>query len=786
MATELEISQSLINYISNTATINQKQVIATLALMKENCTVPFIARYRKEKTGGLDEVQIRNVALFAEEYTIREHRRTFILESIKKMELLTKELENKIIRAQNLSELEDIYAPYKSKKKSKAALAKEAGLMPLAELILTTKLNLVDLKNEVGNKFNNKDHKIDSFESAFEKSLDIIIEDVAHHIELKSQLRNEFWKEANLVSTIRKDSEKKSETDSNEEVFFEKGQKDDISKFQDYFEFSQKISELKSAKIAHRVLAIRRGMALKYLKVEVSYPEEKALKIIGKYFIRNENLGLIEVLHKCCKKAYLQYICPSLDLEIKTQLKQLADEACISVFGQNLKNLLLQPYLGPKAVLGVDPGVRTGCKLAVVDNTGKFIVDTIIYPHQPKREIEKSKLIIEAILEKFNVSHIAIGNGTFGRETLEFIECNIGPVKEKKVKATLVSESGASIYSASDIARDEFPDKDPTVRGAISIARRFQDPLAELVKIDPKSIGVGQYQHDVNQSKLKKSLESVVESCVNFVGVDLNTASAPLLAFVSGIGPTLATNIVKYREKNGIFKGRQELLSIPRFTQKIFEQSAGFLRIYGGANTLDATFIHPERYNTLETWCKKNKYSLSDLTTDQNIIDTFTKDSELKVELGEFTLADIVKSLSAPSQDPRTEFKSTEFRKDMEGLSDLKVDEWYPGIITNLTAFGAFVDIGLKENGLLHISEMADGFVEDPMTLFKVGQPLKVRVAQIDLARKRISLSCKMTSKEKMSIQTSPTLSANIQKNARQSVEMKNNAFNALKNLKLK
>lgn len=785
MATEFEIVGPLVNYIHETNHIHQKQIISVLQLLKENCTIPFITRYRKEVTGGLDEVQIRNVQELAEEYTEREHRRHYILDNIKKMGLLTPELEVKINKASTLALLEDLYAPFKSKKKSKGAKAIEAGLMPLALLIQTTPLDYQNFKKEIGDKFNNPEHQIDSFDTAFEKAMDIIIEEMAHHIELKQDLRIDYWKEAQFVSQVKTEKEKASQSlDSENE--YESGpiEKDDISKFKDYFDFSQKISELKSPKVAHRVLAIRRGMAFKFLKVEVQYPEDKALKTIAKYFFKKSPLGLIEYLEKAAKKSYVQYIHPSLDLEIKTELKQLADESCIQIFGQNLKNLLLLPYLGPKAVLGIDPGVRTGCKLAVVDETGKFIVDTVVYPHPPKRDIQKTKMVIEAILEKFKVFHIAIGNGTYGRETLELIENSISAVKENKVKATLVSEAGASVYSASDLAREEFPDKDPTVRGAISIARRFQDPLAELVKIDPKSIGVGQYQHDVNQSKLKKSLEAVVESCVNFVGVDINTASAPLLAHISGIGESLSQNVVKYREQKGIFKNRSEFLSIPRFSQKIFEQSAGFLRIYKGQNILDTTFIHPERYETLNKWSQKNKVTLEQLIADKNILEKLKNDQELKKEIGEFTLSDIVRALNSPSQDPRTEFKSTDFRKDMSSLSDLKVDEWYPGIITNITAFGAFVDIGLKENGLLHISEMADKFVEDALSVFKVGESIKVRVKEVDLSRKRISLSCKTQS----SSRTTPiSKDSNPNKNSFTSPapELKNKAFSGLKNLKL-
>jgi uncharacterized protein len=400
-------------------------------------------------------------------------------------------------------------------------------------------------------------------------------------------------------------------------------------------------------------------------------------------------------------------------------------------------------------------------------------------------KVKESATILEAIIEKFNISHIAIGSGTYGRETLSFIQAHVKAVKDGKVNATLISEAGASVYSASDMAREEFPDKDPTVRGAVSIARRFQDPLAELVKIDPKSIGVGQYQHDVNQARLKKSLEGIVESCVNFVGVDLNTASAPLLSYISGIGPTLAQNIVKYREKAGGLKNRKDILNIPRFSAKIFEQSAGFLRIYNGEMALDSTFIHPERYEVLEAWAKKNKSSLKDLVTDKEIINKMERDQSFKQELGEFTFNDIIKALKSPSQDPRTEFKSFEYRKDISKITDLKIGEWYPGIVTNITQFGAFVDIGIKENGLLHVSQISDTFVENAMTALKVGQDVKVQVLEIDLDRKRIALTAKKGSQvEKQTRGENSTKQNNLVKQI-DTKTIKNNAFSGLKNFKI-
>ncbi len=509
----MAIEPHAVVFTSQETSIEARQVMSVLTLMiDEDCTVPFIARYRKERTGGLDEVQIRAIKDSYDNYLEREKRREYILETIKKMEQLTPELEKQILQAQTINQLEDIYAPYKSKKKTKGTIAKEAGLEPLAEILMSTKDDIATIAKNHGKEFINPEHKIATFQDAIKGACDIIMEKFSHDTEIKDKLRQAFWDDAKIVSSKRDGAEQIKE----------------FHKYQDYFEFSQNARDLKDAKNGHRFLAMRRGMTEKVLKVEISYEEEKALNVIKHKYIPS-SLGQFDIVFQCAKKAYTNSILPSLDLELKSELKKFSDESAIDVFGINLKNLLLQPYLGAKAVMGVDPGVRTGCKIAVVDDTGKFLADTVIYPHPPQNNTRDSKLIIETALDQLKIHHIAIGNGTYGRETLSFIEDNIKQVKEGKVKATLISEAGASIYSASDIARKEFPDKDPTVRGAISIARRFQDPLAELVKIDPKSIGVGQYQHDVNQTRLKNSLTGVVESCVNFVGVDLNTASAPIL-----------------------------------------------------------------------------------------------------------------------------------------------------------------------------------------------------------------------------------------------------------------
>jgi len=761
-----------IAYAVSKTKITANSVLSVLKLIiDEQCTIPFITRYRKEMTGGLDETQVQAIQEAYEECIEIEKRRAYVLDTIVKMEKMTPQLEKLIKAATTLNQIEDIYAPYKSKKKTKGQMAEEAGLLPLAEMIMNGKLDLAKLETENETKFINKEHKITSWKEALDGAQSIIMEKIAHNPEVKEKLRQDYWRNATIVSSLRKDGEKVA----------------DYTKYKDWFEYEQKISALTDSKHGHRFLALRRGMTQKVLKVDVVFPEEMAIPAISAEMFDLSKIGCRDFVVNCIKKAHNLAIHPSLDLEVKGELKKVSDESAINVFGINLKNLLLQPYLGPKAVIGLDPGIRTGVKVAVVDDTGKFVVDTVVYPHPPKQDVQKSAMVIDAIIEQFKVTHIAIGNGTYGRETLDFVEKNVKAVKDGKAMATLISEAGASIYSASEIARKEFPDKDPTVRGAISIARRFQDPLAELVKIDPKSIGVGQYQHDVNQIRLKKQLTGVVESCVNYVGVDLNTASAPLLSFVSGIGPSVAENVVKHREKIGGFKNRAELLKVSRFSAKVYEQSAGFLRIYNGENPLDATFIHPESYPILENWAKKNGADLKLLKEDKDLIKKLESDKTLLGELGEFTFKDILKSLSAPSQDPRTEFKSFEFRKDISKIGDLKENDWYPGVVTNITQFGAFVDIGLKENGLVHISQMADKFVDNPLEVLKVGQEVNARVMAVDLERGRVSLSLKKDDGQGVATSYAERGIGQGQSKVKTPppAAMKNNAFAGLKNLKI-
>lgn len=741
----MSLNASYCEHVARECAISLPQVNASLKLLvSEEQTIPFVSRYRKEVTGGLDETQLKSILESFEGKVELEKRREYILESIQKQDKLTESLKRKIEKAPTLAMLEDLYAPYKQKRKSRGQKAIEAGLLPLALEFKQTEKSLDELATQFADSYLNPGNEINCWEDIVDGVRAILMEEIAHHVELKERLREDFWREATLKSTVKKDVSQIKESD----------------KFQDYFDYEQRIGELKLAKNSHRFLAIRRAMGLKILKVDVTYPQDLALNTINHFFSFSNQSQLRAFFEEVMLKAYKLYILPALDLEIKSELKKDSDEAAIHVFGDNLKNLLLRPYLGPKAVLGIDPGVRTGCKVVVVDSYGELVFDTVIYPHEPKNDITGAKKVIETLLREFKVNYIAVGSGTFGRETLAFLKKHVEQVHSSQVHAMLVNEDGASIYSASDIARAEFPDKDVTVRGAVSIARRFQDPLAELVKIEPKSLGVGQYQHDVGQVKLKKSLHQVVESCVNYVGVDLNTASVPLLSYVSGIGPTLAGSIVKKRSELSGFKNREELKSVSRLSDKIFLQSAGFLRIYSGKNPLDSTFIHPERYCLIEKWCEEKKITTADLVREVEYKELFRNDQNLKSKLGEFTHEDIYKALTAPKQDPRDEFTPMAFREDIKSFADLKVGQILTGVITNITQFGAFVDIGIKENGLIHISQIADKFVSNPLEVLKVGQVVKPKIIELDQGRKRISLSLKSDSTPSMSHKTAKTAGA--------------------------
>ncbi len=767
----MNLIEESLHFIEKKLTVSHAQIRTILQLaLDEDCTVPFIARYRKEKTGNLDETVIRDILDSHEEYCEISKRKLFILETIEKAGKLDSETKRAIEEAETIRRLDDIYAPYKAKRKTKAQKAIERGLEPLADLILSTSLSFEELEKLKGTEFVGVgEDPVANFNEAIEGARDILIYRFSHDLEVKEELRNIFGNKGILVSKKYTEAEKIK----------------DYSKFQDFFDYRETIKSLHESKASHRYLAMRRGAVQKILKVETWVEPDLALSLIRrKFFSRKEGLPLADLLEDCAEKAYSAYLHPSLDLEIKTELKRSADETSIEVFGKNLKNLLLAPYLGAKTVMGVDPGIRTGCKIVVIDKTGKLLDDTVIYPHPPKNDKTGSYEIVQGLIKKYQVEFVAIGNGTYGRETLAFFQENVEAVAAGTVSAVLISESGASIYSASLLAKEEFPEKDLTVRGAVSIARRFQDPLAELVKIDPKSIGVGQYQHDVSQVKLKRSLGAVVEDCVNFVGVDLNTASSQSLAHVSGIGKSLAEKLVKFRETEGGFVDRRQLLKAPRFTEKIFEQAAGFLRIYKGINPLDSTFIHPERYELLESWGNNRNIAMEDLVRNPLNVELLENDDSIRTQVGEATLKDIIQSLKAPTQDPRKEFESIPFQKDLKKLEDVQIGTWYTGSVVNITQFGAFVDIGIKESGLIHISEMSTEFIKNPMECMQVGQTVRARAIKIDLERKRIALSCKPEPGKKGGKPPKPRKNS-PKKNKNQSSVDESNPFAALKKLNL-
>lgn len=711
---------------------------AVIKLNADGATVPFMARYRKEQTGNLDEVAIQNVLDAKEEWDSILKRQRFILEEIQKQEKLTPELKKKIETTFHLDQLEDLYLPYKKKKKTKAVVAKEAGLEPLANWIWEWGRKNTQPEQSVSvyaKNFVNAEKKIPTFEKALEGAQHILTERLAEDQELRDFVRKTVFQKG-FVKTKKASGAKLN------------------SKFEKYFEFQEKISSLLKKESSHRYLAMRRGWTEKELSLSIgdtSEPgfEEELLSRFEKEACTNESFSGASLLKMAAKLALKVYVLPSIENEVHRELKKLADEAAIHVFAENVRKLLLASPFGSKAVLGIDPGIRTGCKLAVVDDSGKFLGHHVMHLRTDE-EKANAKILLKTILEQVNVQAIAIGNGTAGRETEAFVRGAVSDL-ERKTPVVLVNEAGASIYSASKEAREEFPDLDLTVRGAISIARRLQDPLAELVKIDPKSIGVGQYQHDVNQSQLKKSLDLVVDSCVNSVGVDLNTASYHLLAHVSGIGPALAKAIVDHRSEKGLFETRQDLLKVSRFTDKVFEQSAGFLRIQNGKNPLDNTGVHPERYSILEDFAQSRQKKVEELLGPGVQIIKDAKD-DLAKEIGEFTFQDIVDELAKPGRDPREEFHVFQFREDIHEISDVKPGMTCPGIVTNVTNFGAFVDIGVHQDGLVHISEMANHFVKDPRDVLNPGDHVTARVLEANLEKRQIALSLKTqahTSKSK-------------------------------------
>lgn len=702
--------------------IGIKQIDATAQLLQEGATVPFIARYRKELTGSLDEVQIAAIRDRLEQLEEIDKRRETILKSIKEQGKLTDELAQKIQEAETMSVLEDLYLPYRPKKRTKATIAKEKGLEPLAMLILEQEIT--DLQAEA-EKYIDAEKQVHNVQEALEGARHIIAEFVNEHQDARAKMRDLFLKEAVISS----------------KVFAEKEKTEEAQKFKDYFDWSEPIATIPS----HRLLAMRRGEKELILTLDIAPEEQDALDLLEKIFIKNKN-ECSQQIKLAIADCYKRLLKPSMETEIRLFSKKKADEEAINVFAGNVRELLMASPLGEKNTLALDPGFRTGCKLVILDKNGKLLHHETIYPNEPQREIAKSGVLMKKLVQEYKIEAIAIGNGTASRETEQFVK----GLNLEGVQVVVVNESGASIYSASEVAREEFPDKDLTVRGAVSIGRRLQDPLAELVKIDAKSIGVGQYQHDVDQNLLKKSLDDVVISCVNKVGVELNTASKQLLTYVSGLGESLAQNIVNYRNENGAFRNRNELKKVARLGEKAFEQCAGFLRIRNAENPLDSSAVHPEAYPVVEQMAKDLNCSVKDLMQQAELREKIDLKKYINEKFGLPTLQDILQELAKPGRDPRQQFEAFSFADDVHEITDLKVGMKLPGIITNVTKFGAFVDIGVHQDGLVHISEMADKYITDPAEVVKVGQKVQVTVLEVDTNRRRIALSLRSEAKPEM------------------------------------
>ena len=700
--------------IAQQAGVSDKQARNTIALFEEGATVPFIARYRKEATGGLDEVQIGSVREAWQKQQEVEKRREAILKSIEEQGKLTPELKKKIEGVFSMTELEDLYLPYKQKRKTRATIAIEKGLEPLAKLIFEGKER--DPEGKAASFLNDQ---VANAGDALQGARDIIAEWINENQEARSKVRFTFQRGAIITSKVKKKKEEEG------------------AKYRDYFEFSEPLAKIPS----HRLLALRRGEEEGILSVDISPDEDAALESLDRLFMFGTE-ACKDQLELAIADSYKRLLKPSIETEFANLSKEKADVAAIQVFTENLRQLLLASPLGQKTVLAIDPGYRTGCKVVVLDSQGSLVADHVIYPFDKPSEAGAR---LSELIRKFKVEAIAVGNGTAGRETEDFVKKLLnGSGQSEDIGLFMVSEQGASIYSASEVAREEFPEKDVTVRGSISIGRRLMDPLAELVKIDPKSIGVGQYQHDVDQNSLRNALDVVVESCVNSVGVNLNTSSKHLLRYVSGLGPALAQNIVDFRAKNGNFKSRQQLLKVPRLGAKAFEQAAGFLRIENGTNPLDNSAVHPERYEVVEQMANDAGARVKDLMQKPDLRRQSKIDQAVSAAVGLPTLKDILAELEKPSRDPRAEMKKFEFDSSVRKPEDLKVGMILPGIVTNITAFGAFVDVGVKQDGLVHVSQMADKFIKDPNEVVKLQQHVTVKVTEVDLSRKRIALSMKL------------------------------------------
>lgn len=685
-----------------------------IRLLREGCTVPFIARYRKEMTNTMNEEVVAAIQKRLIQLEELEKRKEAVLKSIAEQEKLTPELESSIRNAKTIQDVEDLYLPYKPKRKTRAEIARQKGLEPLAKIIMSQKSDDVE---SLAQKYIDKEKGVETTKDALKGACDIMAEWVSENIKGRNLIRKIYHKDGVITSSVVKDKENEAKT------------------YQQYFDWKEPIADAPS----HRILAMFRAESEGLLKVKLRIDEEEALKTLDNIFVKGDNAST-DLVQDAIDDAWKRLLEPSLETEIRAMYKEKADEIAVKVFAENLRQLLLAAPLGQKRTLALDPGFRTGCKVVILNEYGALLHNETIFPHPPQNETRQAGNKIRSLVNAYKIDVIAIGNGTAGRETEDFIR---GIQFDRDVIAVMVNESGASVYSASKVARDEFPEYDITVRGAVSIGRRLMDPLAELVKIDPKSIGVGQYQHDVNQKLLNEELGHVVESCVNAVGVELNSASEQLLSYVSGVGPQIASNIVKYRNENGGFKNRKQLLKVPRLGEKAYEQCAGFLRIHDAEQPLDASAVHPESYHIVEKMAKRLNVEVKDLIGNKELIAKINPKEYIEENFGIETVNDIIAELEKPGRDPRKTFEVFEFNKNVRTIKDLKVGMQLFGIVTNITAFGCFVDVGVHQDGLVHISQMSDQFIKDPNEIVKLNQKVNVRVAELDIERKRISLSMK-------------------------------------------
>lgn len=703
-----------IQFIQQNISIQEKQINAVLQLLSEDCTIPFIARYRKDKTGNLGEVEIEQIQKLSKNFDEIQKRKESVLKSIEEQEKLTPELRAKIEQSFDLQEIEDLYLPFKKRRKTKADAAKEKGLEPLAKIIMAQKNN-GDIEQTAQNYLNKE---VSSVEEALQGARDIIAEWINENIFIRKNLRRIFQRKAVISSKVVKT----------------KKEEEEAQKYAQYFDWSEPLNKIPS----HRLLAMLRAEKEGFIKVNIDIDKDEILTFMEGSLVKTASPSCAEQIILAAQDAYKRLLEPSISNEILQEAKIKADEKAISIFSENLTQLLLVPPLGEKRILAIDPGYRTGCKVVCLDEKGDLLHNETIYPHAPQKETAIAMKKIRSMVEAYHIEAISIGNGTASRETEFFIK---KIAFDRPLQVFVVSEAGASIYSASKIARDEFPDYDITVRGAVSIGRRLSDPLAELVKIDPKSIGVGQYQHDVDQTLLKEELDSTVVKCVNSVGININTASKSLLSYVSGIGEKLAENIVAYRTENGAFVDRNQIKKVPRLGEKAFQQAAAFIRIKDGKNPLDNSSVHPEAYKIVEKMAKDLGIKTIDLIANGEKIKQIAPEKYTTEDIGILGIKDILKELLKPGLDPRKTSKVFEFDPNIKTFEDLKIGMVLPGIVSNITAFGCFVDIGIKENGLVHISQLKDGFVSDPSEVVKLHQQVKVKIIEIDTERKRIALS---------------------------------------------